>query len=411
MGNVLGMGNTENHTTEAAIYTIALSNLDTIEKRIASANKRAAKIGQTGYTITTSPAAPLPVYPEVEDGYIFAGPKPEPLYYVEQVQITITGLIPKLGDWDVIATLTNDPHAGVVSATFPGVDVDLSTIRIDSTDCDHCKTNRQRKTTYVLRDQAGNLIRVGKTCLTLFTGVLVSPFESFPRKIDAELQEMIGMYGSGDSAFSTSQIIRLAVGAVTRHGFVSSTAARDDYTLTSTAERVRCALGRSTSDQAARAAFLASADPTRVTAIIDYARSLPADPTSEYMTNLIACCTPDLVSWKNIGIVVSVVSNYDRHIARLAKEAAQAGSTHYGTVGIRVKAVPVKVIENRYIPGYRGDSTHLVKLVTDTGAILVWMTRFCSLEVGQQLTADFRIKEHAEFRGTRETKISNVTQI
>lgn len=397
-------------TTDTATYTIAKADLPVALQRVAKANRRAARIGLTGYTTTVTAAEPMPIYSE-DDPY---GRVTRPIYFVEMVDFSITGMVPRLGNYEVIAKLESDEFAGVVSRMFPGVDdVDLSSVRIDSMQCDHCCKTRARSKTYVLRDRAtGELSKVGSACLTLYTGITVSATFANPvNTLNDEMDELVTV-GHGnpmaDCCVPTRQLVTLAVGAVALHGWMSATKGRDEM-KTATADRVKAAFGRSTSAVEQYRTLTDAADPSRVDAVLSYVRTVLRPNGSEYVANLIACTRPDTVSWDNTNLVISAVSAYDRYVDQQLKQAAAARSEWVGTVGtrstLRVTVKSIRQIANRYAVA------DLVKMVTDEGNLIVWFaSRGTDFTVGQTVSITARIAEHAEFRSVKETKVTHVKE-
>jgi hypothetical protein len=401
--------------TPAVTYTIAKSDIDLAIERIKKANQRATRIGQSGYTCSFTEAEPMPVYDEIYDGSIggFVSRGVAPLYYIEMAHFTVTGMVPKLGSWEVIALLEDDEHAGVVSRVFPGVvESDLSGVKIDAMGCDHCRKTRARTKTYVLRDQAGNLIKVGKSCLSLYTGITVSGnFDVTPLQLDDEMKELAGGWANcPDLSVPVSELLALAVGAINLHGWRSRGQQRDEGG-TATADYVYEAFGRKPANHENHDRLMAASDPAKATAVLDYCRTALVFDGSEYVNNLIACTSVDLVSWKNFGLVISAVASYDRHVAKLAKAAVTANSVHVGTVGTRER-FDVTVIDTRTMPGYYSGVSTLVKMVTAEGAVITWFaSKGSDLEIGQTLTIAARVKKHTVYQGDKETQVTNVKQV
>jgi hypothetical protein len=428
MGNVCGVRNTRevikvidtttDTTTEttAVTYYIALGDVDKAIERVTKANKRAIRIGQPGYTYQFAEAAPLPVYDEVFDGSIggFVSRRIEPLYFIEMVDFTILGLVPRLGDWEIIALLEEDEHAGTVSRLFPGVtNVNLTSIKADSMECDYCHTNRSRIKTFVLRDKDGNLIKVGRNCLELYTGIEVSGnFDVTPMKLSDEMDEIVSRAtGTCDLSAPVEEVLTLAVGAVKLHGWRSAATARD-MGKASTGDYVRGAYGRSPKNHRAHDELVEAADLVKVKAIIDYLDTLEGDG-SEYLNNLITCTrsTSGLVSWANIGLVASVVSSYDRFMERQARETAVTKSEWVGTPGTRERFEDVKILDIRQLAG-EWSNPDLVKMITTTDAILTWFaSKGTTWSVGDVVTITVRIKGHNIYQGCKETQVTHVKPI
>lgn len=392
-------------------YPIAKADLHTALQRVMKANRRAARVGLDGYTVAITDAEPMPIYSE-DDPH---GRISRPIYYIEMVNFTVAGMVPTLGNHEVIAVLKADEFAGVVSHMFPGVaDVDLSSVRIDSMECDHCHKTRARSKTYVLRDRkTGALSKVGSACLTLYTGITVSAsFANPTSSLDDDMDELVKV-GHGnpmaDYCVPTRQLLTLAVGAVALHGWVSATKGRDEM-KTTTADRVKAAFGRSTGAVQQYATLTAAADPSRVDAILGYVRNVLRPNGSEYVTNLLACTAADMVNWDNFNLVISAVSAYDRYVDHQIKQAAAAQSEWVGTPGSKqtftVTVKSIRQVANRWAVA------DLVKMVTAEGNLVAWFaSKGTDFQVGQQITITARISEHSIFNGVKETRVTHVKAV
>jgi len=75
----------------------------------------------------------------------------------------------KLGEWTFAGRLDVLPDGTPVAMTAPGME--LNGFRPDTQLCDHCGTKRNRTSTYLLQDGAGEVKQVGSNCLEAFTGI------------------------------------------------------------------------------------------------------------------------------------------------------------------------------------------------------------------------------------------------
>ena len=104
------------------------------------------------------------------------------------------------------------------------------------------------------------------------------------------------------------------------------------------------------------------------------------------------------------------VSNFIDKEARLA--GALVNSTHVGVVGETTKNIDVRVVESRYLGStmYSGQTVlrFLVKMETAEGSQIAWFTNR-EHEVGEEYkTVSFKVKEHNEFRGVKQTVVQYV---
>lgn len=402
-------------------HYIARSDLELALGLVKRANSRARRVGLEGYEVSFAEAEPQPVYDEVYDPNTggFESRGLVPLYYVEMVDLTIIGSIPRIGDYEVIALLEDDEHAGIISRVFPGVpETDLSGVRVDSMECDHCHITRSRVRTYVLRDLAtGALTKVGKGCLSLYTGLTVSPsFASSSLKLSDEMDELVNnsRYASSDLCVETEYLLTLAVGAIQLHGWRSKAKAYEEGGV-STAQLVSDCLSNSLAAATRRERFTAAADPARVAAVLRYVREDLREDGSEYVANLRACTAPDLVGYRNFGLVTSAVASYDRHVAQLAERARAERATGASEWVARPKdriTVDVEIVSTSPISGYDDRPSTVVKMVTSDGDALTWFaTGVIDWDPGSQMRVRATVKGHTVFRGTKETRVTRVATV
>jgi len=75
-----------------------------------------------------------------------------------------------VGAWTVIATLRHRPGRPTsVQVSRPGVRINIDAWSRSEGWCEHCRTRRARRTTYLLRHDDGRLAQIGSSCLADFT--------------------------------------------------------------------------------------------------------------------------------------------------------------------------------------------------------------------------------------------------
>jgi hypothetical protein len=88
--------------------------------------------------------------------------------YQVVVDLEISGDDCRVSGWQFAAVLTATEE-GYLASSLRGSQLDLSAYVARGGDCDHCKANRRRTTTYVLR-QGDDIKVVGSSCVADFTG-------------------------------------------------------------------------------------------------------------------------------------------------------------------------------------------------------------------------------------------------
>ena len=171
------------NTTEAAVRTDLLPDLvKRIERKV---NRPARKLGLAEAVVTYGEVFPrYYVREQVRTGFEGTGyvwhevtsevkakrdDKGKRTFIIEFTPVTITAAEPKLSGWKFIATIEHTEAGNILrSATERALPVEY---RTKKNVCDHCKTARRRKDTYVVQhDGFGELRQVGRSCIKDFLG-------------------------------------------------------------------------------------------------------------------------------------------------------------------------------------------------------------------------------------------------
>jgi len=418
---------------ETTTHTIYAHHLEELENRINRANRRATRRGLEGYSLTVSPANPEPVYNEDEikgwhrengkaiypiDAW---GCKLEPEYYRERITVTIGGIVPKLpGGWRFIGIVDEDPIIGpmpkLITDDARTLNLNLDEFRDLDTwnECDHCHTNRDRRKVYLLRSEAGAIVKVGSKCISDFLGIRVDvPEDSFGKIIEG-VEDLEGKdWGTspGDRSYIIVDVLALAYAVVETYGWLNAENSRYEG-KPSTGERVQYLMdARDPEVRDERNGMIDSVPADVVAEMVDYAKNLRDNDDSEYARTIsaIVCGNHDdhkIVSWRNLRILASVVSGFQRMKAREAAAVSVVDSEFVGTIKKRATFPGVKVIFTRIFEGYYGDK-QLVKLVDQAGNLLVWWNTGSSVpRLGETYDVTGTVREHDEYQGIKQTVLT-----
>ncbi len=323
----------------------------------------------------------------------------------------------KLGNWRVIGKLEAMEGGNLMFAvSSDATDVAALSARADHPiECDPCKTTRQRKDGYLLRDnESGDYKQVGSNCLEDFTGhdpakaLFLARMSDVVRIAEGELEE----FGRSSRANAVSTRRYLAdVSFITENtGFVSSAKARDTM-LNPTYNEALSLPDELNKDYGLRAKYgeqierhLAHADAVR-----DWVATKPEE--SSFDRNLKLLLQADAISLdrKHLAFAAAAVPMYNRSLS--AEAEARKPSEHVGTPGQKMagKLTVDRVVQ---IEGYYGTSD-LVLMHDEAGNRLKWKTSACPDEirnggVGRTMEASFKIKEHDDYKGTAQTAITHL---
>lgn len=383
----------------------------TVEK-IAKINARAAKKGWTGRV--TLDAIETTKVTNVEGFEVR-----------EQVwEVTLGGEAPSYNGWTFLATLDWDENAGLITRCAPGVEVVVERDSLVAGWCDHCKTSRARKATFlVLNQSTGEQVQVGSTCVKDFLGWTGS--FTFLSEDEVEGEMGWGSFGgSSDRNYSVETVLAVSWAAIKAYGWVPASAG--DYKMTTKravltflnpSNRIDRRTGR-LEDAELVEAVGAHVDGSADAAAKARAYILSDDFSgdSEYVVNMKAVITAEFVSSRNIGLVASAPQALARFEEKtLARKAAAAGpqSEWFGTKGDK-GVLFTGVIEGvKYIDSQWG-STVLYTFRNAEGTIAKWFASSEALGdttvIGTTVTIKGTIKDHDEFKGVKSTVLTRCKQ-
>lgn len=384
----------------------------TVEK-IAKINARAAKKGWTGRV--TLEAVETTKVTNVEGFEVR-----------EQVwDVTLGGEAPSYNGWTFLATLDWDENAGLITRCAPGVEVVVERDSLVAGWCDHCKTSRYRKATFlVLNQSTGEQVQVGSTCVKDFLGWTGSFTFLSEDEVQSEMDIMWGAGSSSDRNYSVETVLAVAWAAVKAYGWVPASAG--DYKMT-TKSAVLTFLNPSTriNHRTGRLedAELVEAVGAHVDGSADAAAKARAyilsddfSGDSEYVVNMKAVVSAEFVSSRNIGLVASAPQALARFEEKtLARKAAAEGpqSAWFGTKGDKGVLFTGVIEAIRYIDSQWG-STVLYTFRAADGTIAKWFASSEALGdttvIGTTVTIKGTIKDHEEFKGTKSTVLTRCKQ-
>ncbi len=310
--------------------------------------------------------------------------------------------------------------------------------------CEHCGTKRERNKTYIVQHEDGGLVQVGSGCLTDFVGdtpsLSVAQWVNYWGNWDSVEHDFLRSLWVTDATFMPRVyplvgVIAATVAFTRQNGWVSRQQAGQDPRLVATSDSVKeYALSL---DPDYRERILPGGikdtdyEEARRTLKLTRERLLTAEAdrsysrSSDYELNLRGLVSHDYISDHQFGLAASVVSYLRNAIARETKQAqfqaAHATSQWFGIPGERemlnltlvgIRSIEVESVRSR--DRYQPESQTLyIHTFQEGRGEAVWITakELPRELIGKQLKVKATIKEHKEFRGTKQTNISRVTVI
>lgn len=401
-------------TEQAWTYRLSQAQVEATIEKFEKMNARAAKKGLSGsWALTkiervvekdTHPATGLPI---------------EKVWY----ECTIGGTAIAFDGWEFIATLDWDEYAGLIVRAMPGAAI-VERENLREGWCDHCKTTRRRRVTYVVRDtDNGQQLQVGRSCIKDFTG--------WPGNIAWLERNNIGDGFFGDAGridYTPTTVLATAWAVIKLNGFVPASQYGDKPT---TKDLVNIALYPNRKNQkdvdfAETLRPLAQEATARAVEVLEFIASDDFGGTGDYVLNLKAAAAGERVSPRNFGLLVSAPQAHARHLERTLIKATKAkvgeNSEYVGRVAAEGEKADRRELEvtvagifwrdNPYSTDEE-DQTPIYTLVDGDGNVLKWFASTDKLgeEEGARFIVKASIKAHKEWKGTKETHVTRVAVV
>jgi 2'-5' RNA ligase len=337
--------------------------------------------------------------------------------------IRVEGEEPKIAGWEFLATLQ---HLGGVNVVrrVPGNDEGISLEQYHHGDavCDYCKTKRDRKDTFIVRNvESGLTQQIGRSCLKDFLG------HGDPTAIAAYLERWramddLGSLGDDDGEGGGRVKTYLPLDDYLTHvatmlrtqgwsprsgtGFATADAARENHYN----------FVRKNNDQRGRPMYEVptAEDEQRAKDALDWVRTTlaPKQNKSEFEHNMAAMTSGSHVPERGEGIVAYVpvahAKALEKEIVLQREQTARGTSEHLGTVKERLKLrLTVEAVFER-----EGDYgvTYITRMADPDGNIVKWFGSY-PLEQGKTYEGMWGVKKHDEYKGGKETVVTRPTKL
>ena len=202
-------------------------DVNQLRKKVEKLNKRARKIGCPEMELVVDREYQETFYYD-DYGHRLVQPRVYNLY-----DVTIHGETPSYDGWYFVGVITGYPNGQnvITKAPFLKKELDVTGFRDRENYCDHCKTNRYRKYTYLIANQDDKIWQVGSTCLLDFLGHSAPSF-GFMAKAMEDLDEDPMEWDNRLNPIPFRKLrdfLAFACHVINEHGFTSRKAAWEDY--------------------------------------------------------------------------------------------------------------------------------------------------------------------------------------
>ncbi len=410
----------ENETVELT-FRVREHDVETLRTKVAKINRRANKLGVAPVAVEeVGRTFSKPILDKERSRLARAG------FWI--VEFRAVGEAPKLPGWSLVARLEHDPAIGTLVHAVPGRDVPKrfrdGTFVEGKPVCDHCKTRRVRKDTFVVHNDDEGFKRVGRNCIVDFLGgqsaedVLrrLSWFADWTSDLgaldfDEESDDREWSNDPRFDHFDLEVLLAKVVRVIHAEGWCSRGEARDADKLATVdwAVTLLTAKNLKLTPEDVERFTVTDQDVADAKAAIDWAAGLPGE--SDFESNISKIARAGITSMRSIGLAGAIPTAHARHLEREVKRKFERESTldeFFGAVGEKINRkltiLAIKTMESQW------GVTTLFNFRDDDGRLFSWFSSIDRIDekfkVGQDVTAKATIKKHDKFKGVRQTMIT-----
>lgn len=325
--------------------------------------------------------------------------------YIPMTRVILTGQIVKIAGWQFAAKLEHLDGANLVRSMPNGLEIP-ERFRTSKPHCEHCKTKRYRKDTYLLY-KSGEFKQVGSNCLGDFTGA------NDPQKFARQYEYLILAQGAGDDderesggfrrhMFRTSYFLACAARVIREHGWRAKS---DPDVLAG----VKASTFEQATDLLASTDHPLPEDGETAEKVIAWAKKVQGENRhmSEYEFNLVTLLTSEFVGPQHFGIVASGVNAYNRAMEKALKDTMpKLESGYLGKVGDKMEFDGLTCLSSSEMEGRFGFTT-IIRMVDKSGNIVVWFASGrININRGDVVKGKATIKNLEEYRDVKQTVIT-----
>lgn len=353
-----------------------------------------------------------------EDGTILASP----IEIIRRFVVVEVEAHPVIDNWELVASLEHTKEGNIIHSINSNIDIPERYYNV-APYCEHCNTNRRRKNSFIIRNIKTNEFKqVGKTCLNDFTGNInaewLAQFYAMFDKL-ATFEAPQGGYDSNTRYFPVVDLLAYTVAVTNIYGYCKSDTKNatgetvKDFYIVSECGGYPFGDNDHIKEKMQAVNFKVTEEDTATAKkIIAYVDSL--EDSNNYIHNIKTLCASNMVAYKNVNLLVSAITCYNRELERKAKEEARkkeaSNSNHIGNIKDRLT---INIASWRCLTswcncydGYNETTTFLYQFVDNDGNIFVWKTQKYLDEEAELQTITGTVKAHNIYRDIKQTELT-----
>lgn len=374
-------------------FNIYYFQLEKLKKNISKLQKTAKKLGLEEPTILIGE----PYWKKNSVGNCLA---------TRFVEVDIGGVSPRVNGWVFIASLEHTKDGDNIIRRVPNNDTyNLFEYRTRRA-CDHCNVNRYRKVSFVLVNEKGEIIQVGKSCLKDFLGYKSPEYYVRLAQFLVEIEEKCyneDMNSKQEVAIHQTEFMSVVAQFIIDHGYVKRSetnqgTASDAWGQFFLNPSIKEDMDRKI-DISDRAVKLAKKTLKFISEFTEY------DLKNEFKYNIHVTYKQKFVELKYTGVMSYAVQMYLNHVSKMEEVNKLKISKHVGEVKERrefdLEFIAINSYESQYGENF------FYKFVDEIGNLIVWSTtKVLSMDIGTKIKLKGTVKKHDEFQGVKQTYIT-----
>lgn len=380
-------------------YLIHESNIERLEKKLTAISNKCEKYGCAFiYEVIGEQ------FKENEEGIVS-----------RYIEIETEG-IAKVNDWVFVAAIDFHENGNIVRKCG-NIEVEVPERYYTSEPvCEHCNTKRRRKDAYIVMNTVtGEFKQVGRSCLKDFTcGLSAELVAQYIAAFDTMIEgEAVAAGWHAVEYLDAKEYLQYVVECINHFGFYGTQSERP--TKSRAYEYMMANAGKiyvpKHLEQLLREMEEVNFkyDTTEVKEVVEKALAWIAEQNEDnnYIHNVKVLAQQQYITYKDLGFIASLISTYNKAMKieqkRKQQQEADSKSTFVGNVGDRI-TVDIESIECVASWDTQFGITFVYKMVDANGNVYTWKTGK-SLE-NKKSTVTGTVKEHNEFRGTKQTELT-----
>jgi hypothetical protein len=377
-------------------------NLAALQKKVTKLSKRAMKNGKPPLTLVLGEEKVVKKYENFS------------LVSVTTWQeIELTGIMPTIEGYTFVTKIEHTEHGNMVKSMDSAVSMKFIAY---APDCEHCKSKRRRKETYILKKEDKE-IQVGTECLKNYMTLMSVEYMIMIASLEADMMAA----GDPDAEYDersggpravevrdVKDFISTAIQAVRQYGWQSSAYGRDSGQMGTGAKTWYHLTARR--DRDFQDFGITATENSNELAAAYIEQNLTAKHDNIFMHNIQVILRQGFVSHKEVNMIASCAKQIlDVEAVRNAN--VNKVNEFVGEVGKRIE---LNLTVDKRI-GFDTDYGHSVMLIMSDVDGRQFKTvssgDFGSAQVGDKVKIKGTIKKHDDYKGTKQTVLTRVKEI